>query len=242
MSDFPDDGGWARSAEAWIADMGEHGDFGRACVLDRPMLARIDAHSYRRALDVGCGEGRFSRMLRARGIDTIGVDPTARLIEEARRRDPEGDYREGNGEKLAFDDNSFDLVVCCMVLIDIPDYRAAIDEAARVLAPGGALLIANINSFISAGADRGWVAKPDGSFDYYPISGYFGERPILGEWRGISIVNHHRPLDAYMSALIGAGLQLAHFEEPRAHSGPAARQARYNQAPWFLIMEWRKPA
>lgn len=83
------DNGWDASAAAWIADMGESGDFSRAYVLDAPMLARVEASGARTALDVGCGEGRFCRMLRARGIAATGVEPAAALLAAARARDPE---------------------------------------------------------------------------------------------------------------------------------------------------------
>ena len=83
-------GGWDELAKAWIASMGERGDWSREHVLDAAMLARIGARRFRSALDVGCGEGRFCRILQQRGLATIGVDPTAALLEEARRRDPAG--------------------------------------------------------------------------------------------------------------------------------------------------------
>lgn len=51
--------GWHQSAEAWIASMGERGDWGREHILDPAMLARIDLQRFKCALDVGCGEGRF---------------------------------------------------------------------------------------------------------------------------------------------------------------------------------------
>ena len=127
--------GWTESAQAWIADMGDTGDFGRACVLDRPMLERVAAGSFTEALDVGCGEGRFCRTLQAAGIRTTGIDPTHALIEQARRRDPNGDYRIGQAETLDFPDQSFDLVVSYLSLIDIPDIARAIAEMARVLRP-----------------------------------------------------------------------------------------------------------
>jgi hypothetical protein len=59
---------WNESADAWIADMGDRGDFSREFVLDGPMLTRIEGRGFVNALDVGCGEGRFCRMLRDRGI------------------------------------------------------------------------------------------------------------------------------------------------------------------------------
>lgn len=143
--------GWRESADAWIAVMGDEGDFSRKCVLDKPMLDRVRAADFKCALDVGCGEGRFSRMLRADGIQTIGIDPTELLIQEAQRRDPEGDYRLAAAEELPFPDGSFDLVVSYLSLIDIPDVPRAILEMTRVLKSGGRFLIANLTSFGTAG-------------------------------------------------------------------------------------------
>src|SRR6478752_6983170 len=87
------DNGWGRSAQAWIDSMGERGDWGREHVLDPVMLGRVAAGRFDRALDVGCGEGRFCRMLKAAGVSVTGIDPTPQLIETARQRDPTGDYR-----------------------------------------------------------------------------------------------------------------------------------------------------
>lgn len=221
--------------------MGEHGDFGRRYVLDPIMLPRALALKPRNVLDVGCGEGRFCRMLAAHGIETMGVDPTPSLIAHAREADPQGAYIEAPAEQLPFEDASFDLVVSYLALIDIPDYRAGISEMTRVLKPGGALLIASLNGFNTAGAETGWRRDARGELLCYPIDHYLDERAFWTEWRGIRIVNHHRPLQAYMQALIGAGLWLTHFEEPAPIAGaPQPKAERYRRAPWFLVMEWRK--
>ncbi len=129
--------GWDESAAAWIADMGEAGDFGRKHVLDSAMLSRLRGRGFRRALDVGCGEGRFCRRMQDLGIAPVGIDPTDALLHRARACDPEGVYLPGRAESLPFADGAFDLVVSYLTLIDIPDIRAAIPEMARVLAPGG---------------------------------------------------------------------------------------------------------
>jgi 2-polyprenyl-3-methyl-5-hydroxy-6-metoxy-1,4-benzoquinol methylase len=72
--------GWAESAAAWIVEQGEDGDYGRRFVLDAPMRQRIEGRGFRNALDVGCGEGRFCRILRRAGIRTTGIDPTEALL------------------------------------------------------------------------------------------------------------------------------------------------------------------
>ena len=83
-------------------------------------------------------------MLKSRGIDAVGVDPTSALIAVARTRDASGTYVKATAERLPFREAAFDLVVSYLSLIDIPDVEAAVPEMARVLKPGGTLLIANL--------------------------------------------------------------------------------------------------
>lgn len=220
--------------------MGEEGDFGRRFVLDEPMLRLATAAAPATALDVGCGEGRFCRMLRANGIATVGVDPTEALIDRARARDPAGDYRLGRGEALDLPDAGFDLVVSYLSLIDMPDVAAAIAEMARVLRPGGTLLIANLNGFNTAGQTLGWMQDLSGN-SHFGMDHYLDERADWIEWRGIRVQNWHRPLGRYMELLLGAGLTLTHFSEPAPTGGDARRVKRYRRAPWFLVMAWTRP-
>ncbi|WP_291840524.1 class I SAM-dependent methyltransferase [Brevundimonas sp.] len=235
--------GWSESAQAWIADMGEDGDYGRRFVMDAPMLARVRAGAFAEALDVGCGEGRFCRMLQHEGVRTVGIDPTPELIARARELDDKGEYRLGRAEALEFEDDRFDLVVSYLSLIDIPDIAAAIAEMARVLKPGGTLLIANLTGFNTAGAahDMGWTKLADGR-PGFAMDGYLEERAAWAEWRGIRIVNWHRPLSTYMTLLLEQGLTLTRFEEPTPVGGDPLRGARYVRAPWFMLMEWTRPA
>lgn len=232
--------GWTQSATAWIASLGDTGDFGRAHVLDRPMLARLDGRGFKTALDVGCGEGRFCRMLADRGIRATGIDPTDALIAEAVARDPGGRYLIGRAEQLDFADAGFDLVVCYLSLIDIADLVTAVAEMVRVLKPGGTLLIANLNGFNTAQIGEGWTIASNGAA-CFGIDRYLEERAEWVEWRGIRVQNWHRPLQTYMQVLLGAGLQLVHFAQPAAHSGDPVRIARYNRVPYFNLMEWAKP-
>ncbi len=235
--------GWKESAEAWVAVLGERGDWSREHVLDAAMLRRVEGREFRFALDVGCGEGRFCRLLRQRGIEAVGVDPTHALVAEARRRDAHGQYRIGKAERLEFEDGQFDLVVSYLTLIDIADFRAAIGEMVRVLRTGGSLLIANLTSFTSACAAEGWIRDEHGRGVHYPVDRYLDEFPQWVAWRGIKIRNWHRPLGAYMTELLDRELVLRFFQEPEPTGGGDPQQVLlYRRAPWFVVMEWSKPS
>ncbi len=233
--------GWDQSADAWIASIGDRGDWSREHILDPAMLARVDLQQFDRALDVGCGEGRFCRILKARGISVTGIDSSPPLLDAATRRDPSGGYHLARAEQLPFDDGCFDLVVSYMCLCDIADFRAAISEMARVLAPAGTLLLANLSSMSTADSGIGWVRDENDQLMYWPIDRYLDEFSMQSEWPGISIINWHRPLSAYMSALLHAGLRLDFFDEPQPLGGDPERQERYRRMPWFVLMEWRAP-
>ncbi len=233
--------GWDESAGAWIAAMGERGDWGREHVLDPAMLERLGEGRYRRALDVGCGEGRFCRMLAAHGIETLGIDPTEELIKTARKRDPQGRYEVAAAEGLPCADASFDLLVSYLTLIDIADFRGALREMHRVLKPGGSLLIANLNAFVTS-QPHGWIKDTEGRNLHYAVDRYLEEFPEWVDFSGIRIHNWHRPLSAYMNELLGLGLTLTFFDEPAPRSGCEERQTRYRRVPWFMIMEWQRPA
>ncbi len=237
---------WNASAPAWIDFVNASGDPGRIHVLDTPMIAHARATGATTALDVGCGEGRFSRMLAAIGIVPTGLDPVAHLLDHARSAQPDATFVEGVAEAMPFDDGTFPLVVSYISLVDIPDYRTAIAEMARVLAPGGTLLIANLCGHVTAVPsdaredDDRWQVADDGATSF-AMDNYLREFEYYVSWGAIRLRCYHRPLSSYMTALLGAGLTLRHFEEP-PYTGPdRAAGARYARAPWFNLMVWQKP-
>lgn len=245
---------WDENAKAWINHVGTRGDFSREYVLDPVMLGRVRQGKYKSALDVGCGEGRFCRLLTEQNIPVIGVDPTEAFIVEARQRDPNGDYRVARAEALGFNDDSFDLVVSYLTLIDIEDFRSAITEMARVLAPGGSLLVANIASFFSAGPADGWRCEGlrGESKKYeedYPIDRYFEVRAQQVKIGNFQVRNWHRPFSAYMECFLGLGLRLIYFAEPQPVGGleggdllarERELQNSFRRVPPFVVMEWKK--
>lgn len=106
----------------------------------------------RRALDVGCGKGHWTRLVRRllpADAELFGVDREPVWIEEARRRGG-ATFSVATGDTLPFPDASFDLVTCQTLLIHVPDVPAVLAEMRRVLRPGGRLLAAEPNNLVNA--------------------------------------------------------------------------------------------
>jgi SAM-dependent methyltransferase len=122
---------------------------------NRRLAARTDLGAgegvVRRALDVGCGDGRFLCAMAERGWDVEGLetDPVAAAL--ARKRTG-GTVHEAPLEALALPENHFGLVSLLHVLEHVPEPRETLAAARRALAPGGTLLIAvpNAGSFEAA--------------------------------------------------------------------------------------------
>jgi len=97
-----------------------------------------------RVLEVAVGTGRNLPFYQAE-VTVAGVELSPAMLSIARQRAAglgrEADLREGDAERLPFDDASFDTVVCGLALCTIPSPAAAVGEMRRVLRPGGRLLL-----------------------------------------------------------------------------------------------------
>ena len=98
------------------------------------LLGQIPALSSKTLLEVGCASGYYADVLRIRALecDYAGCDYSPALIDLARRRLPETPLDVQDATRLSYSTGSFDIVVSGCCILHIPDYVAAIREAARV--------------------------------------------------------------------------------------------------------------
>lgn len=227
-------GGWERSAKAWIRFI-DDGDRNRIELLDPAMEPHLRLLSGMRVLDLGCGEGRLCRTLAHMGAHPVGIDPVLRFVEEAARRLPTFPFLRADAERLPLQDESFDAVVSCVSLVDIPNHRRALQESVRVLRKSGTMLIANLNPFMTCGS---YIMDEPGVRTAWAFEDYVTERAEWAEWRGLRIQQHHRPLASLLSPMLEAGMRLISYEEPM----PRNRREGSDRTllPFFHLMSWRK--
>lgn len=116
----------------------------------RELVARSGARPGDRVLDVGCGTGYLTGLLAEAvgpGGEAVGVDPSEAMVAQATeaRSGAGARYLVGFAESLALEDGSFDVVTSSLALhhIDEDQRQAAAGEMARVLRPGGRVLVAD---------------------------------------------------------------------------------------------------
>ncbi len=99
----------------------------------------------KKILDIGCGKGRFSEIFFMKGANIFGIDPSEKLLKEAREKSFGKSFISGSATDLPFSDNTFDCVFCIEVLEHVPDFRKAVREMVRVLKRNGKLIIIDKN-------------------------------------------------------------------------------------------------
>jgi len=154
-----------------------------------------------RVLDAGCGEGYVARTLAFLGATVTGVDISARLIDIARERDPDGliDFRVADlSQSLAGYERHFDAAASRLVLNDVADYQGFIATLATVLKPGGRLVVAMNNPY-------SYVVRKHVP-DYFDSGTAFPYRGMAME--GIKVHFYQRTLQEYLDAFLGQRFQL----------------------------------
>ena len=102
-----------------------------------PLLAAAGVGAGVRLLDVASGPGFVAGAAAARGAAAIGLDFSATMVAEARRRFPAVEFHEGDAEALPFEAGAFDAVTMGFGMLHLARPERAIAEAHRVLRPGG---------------------------------------------------------------------------------------------------------
>jgi len=233
---------WEAGAEAWIRwartpgvdDYYEH--------YNLPSFLDLLPAPGRRTVDLGCGEGRVSRVLRGLGHRVVGVEPSAALVGATHEADPSTPVVRARGDAVALAAGCADLVVCFMVLQDVDVLETVCREIARLLAPDGVACTAIVHPIASSG-----FPDPDGEFQY--VGRYLDvmRNEVPAERRGVEFTFHgaHRPIELYSRAFEAAGLVIEALREPALSEAVVERSprlARHRLLPNFLYFRLRHAA
>jgi ubiquinone/menaquinone biosynthesis C-methylase UbiE len=218
--------GWDKMADWWDAQIGDDGDLWHRTLIDPSVFKLVGDVAGQRLLDLACGNGYMSRRFARQGASVSGVDANAAIIERARAREASAPlgiiYHAADAARLEMlEEDSFDLAVCNMALMDIADAAGAIQEVARVLRPKGRFIASLSHPCFDKVNTSGWAIEriyPNTTI-WRKMSHYreitvddlpwlsIGDQPVVTR-------AYHRPLSWYVQVLRAAGFVIAALEEP----------------------------
>ena len=136
-----------------------------------------------RALDVATGTGDLAVELASRGAEVVGMDFSSEMLALARRKAPALAFEQGDAHALAYEDGAFDAATVGFGARNFGDLRQGLSEMARVVKPGGRVVVLEIttptkpplSTFFSLWFDRlvpalGRVAGDPDAYTYLPAS------------------------------------------------------------------------
>ncbi|QJP95152.1 class I SAM-dependent methyltransferase [Pseudomonas fluorescens] len=199
---------WHHNARAWTEAIRSGAIESRRQVTDQAILLALMGRQPERVLDLGCGEGWLLRALAERGIEVVGVDGDATLVEAAQAAGSSpvhvASYEDLAETKVDIG-HGYDIICANFSLLhqDIIPLLAALNA---LLVPGGALVIQTLHPWSVAAGDYqdGWREE---TFDGFK-----------GQWQPMPW--YFRTLSSWLNALDMAGFQLTSLREPQHPQSP----------------------
>jgi SAM-dependent methyltransferase len=180
---------------------------------EEPLVREIlDGQPTGVAVDAACGTGRYAEYLAARGHQVIGVDSSPDMLARARTRVPQAEFRLGDLRDLPLAEDSADTIVCGLALNHVAALEPVMAEFARVLRPGGHLVISDGHQeSVALGSIRSVVGP--------------GGRPAR-------VSTYRHLVGDYLRAALPVGLQVRRCEEPCLPASPPRSAASVGAGPW----------
>lgn len=242
---------WNEGAQAWQQFLHSGNDYYRTYVHGPALLDTCRPLTGRRVLDLGCGEGYFSRELAREGAHVIAVDLSDELLsmaEAAEGEDPLGiEYHRMSAADVGgrWEVGSFDLVTGCMSLQDMSDIPAVLGGGAAVLGADGRLVF----SVPHPGTDtplRAWERDEHGRKLALKLGRYFDTGSTVCEWSMPRLAYPwatpywRHTLTEWTAMTLEAGFLVRRLLEPRPTEADLAAEPNLqdcDEMPYFVIFD-----
>lgn len=198
-------------------------------------------------LDLGCGEGGYSRALAHKGAIVTAVDCSEVFIEYVKSKAQEEalriDHYVYNANTLKdISGNYYDIVLCSMMLMDVEDLDGTLKEIRRVLKQNGKVFISILHPCFK-GKETRWMDN-NGNIEVL-VSDYHNPKEWIGEIKGMNapILYRHRTLSDYIKTFVENKFKIIDMNEPiptEEQSRMSSRVAWLEKIPMYLFIELEK--
>jgi ubiquinone/menaquinone biosynthesis C-methylase UbiE len=242
---------WNAGADAYAHFVESGADYYRLLVHGPALLAACGDVRGLKALDVGCGQGYFSRLLARAGAVVTGIDVSDKLIARATEIEAQEplaiSYLRLDAERMGthFDESSFDLIAGCMSLQDVNDPTAVLAAASRLLGRGGRAVFSMPHPCTDPPL-REWKRDERGRKLALCLDRYFESGPAVCDWNMPRLkyawrTPYHRfTLSEWSEMITDAGFLIRGLKEPRPDAALVAVHPQLDDCsrmPYFLIFE-----
>ena len=244
------DTSWGGVAD-WYDEYLRDEDTYQAKVIAPNLMRVLDIRPGERVLDVACGQGYFTRLVREKTDDAAGADISKELIAKARTQTPGTSFYVAPATNLNFaKDKTYDAALCVLALQNIEDLAATFKEVRRILKKDGRFVFVLNHPAFRVLKRSGWGFDEEAKTQYRRVDGYLSSAKVSvdmhpGRARGATTVSYHRSLQDFFKALAGAELCATRLEEWISHKqsqkGPRqkAEDAARREIPLFMCIEAR---
>jgi len=247
---------WDAGADAWEEFVESGADYYRTEVHGPALLNACGEIEQLRVLDLGCGQGWFSRQMARRGARVVGVDLSPAMLGHARRHEEEEplgiEYVEIDAAQVhrSLAPAPFELVTACMSIQDMGDPHEAIEAVGQLLPIGGRVVFSVPHPF-SEMAYREWERDGEGNKLALKVDRYFESGTATLQWDmprlrySWETPRWRLSLSEWSAVVRGAGLVIVGLREPRPTAEQVARRPELDDCrrlPYFLVIEARKLA
>lgn len=239
---------WNAMGDEWfeLAQTGES----RNCFIMPNMLKLMGDVNGKKILDLGCGEGGYSRELAKRGAQLVSIDCSVKAIQYAstlanREKLRIEHFVRNSNDLFDIESEQFDIVLCSMMLMDCEDFEGTLKEAVRVLKPNGRLFASVLHPCFDGNHESGIGRQGTGIDRQVVVMNYFEpkqwEAPL---WNGtIPVIWKHRTMEEYVKTFLRVGLTIVDLNEPQATEEQAqisVAMAWLKKIPLYLYWELKK--
>jgi ubiquinone/menaquinone biosynthesis C-methylase UbiE len=238
---------WDTYASLYDQAQGETGDDAHALVYDPLISQMIGDVADKRVLDAGCGNGYWTRRLARRAKAVVGIDSAVELVKIARAKDNPDNVRyeilDLTGE-LNLEDETFDLILCSMVLHYVPSIGCTVAQFKRLLAHNGDVVIC-VQHPVYQYHYRAQALAGQRSSVFPQTVSYFQQASLaqVTMFGKMEVLTYNRTIEDYVTTFTSHGFVLTDLREPQFSEALLEAIPRYrevSEVPRVILMKFRK--